>query len=230
MTTIATGEQKDLYPVATAWGPDPAGAGFAWWSWDDDCYDGDTHVKFAPMSAAQPDIEVIDVRPQQVAQDAARLAAGRPTTIRTMLRSRAPIRATVSVKIELAYDDENGRVERTISEDVVVRPGLNPVQLLAENPIKPGQGRITAKVTVNPNVADSDPSNNTGEGSRASSAAAAEDPLRPGRGRRRGGAGLFRRARRRPGHGGVPEGRVAGQSGDVSVVTDCSALIAHPPG
>ena len=51
-------------------------------------------MKFAPMSAAQPDIEVIDVRPQQVAQDAARLAAGRPTTIRTMLRSRAPIRAT----------------------------------------------------------------------------------------------------------------------------------------
>ena len=140
MTTIATGEQKDLYPVATAWGPDPAGAGFAWWSWDNNYYDGDTHVKFAPMSAAQPDIEVIDVRPQQVAQDAARLAAGRPTTIRTMLRSRAPIRATVSVKIELAYDDENGRVERTISEDVVVRPGLNPVQLLADEPDQAGPG------------------------------------------------------------------------------------------
>ena len=167
MTTIASGEQRDLYPVATAWGPDPAGAGFAWWSWDDNYYRGDTHVKFAPMSAAQPDIEVIDVRPQQVAQDAARLAAGRPTTIRTMLRSRAPIRATVNVKIELAYDDANGRVERTIDEDVVLRPGLNPVQLLAGDPIKPGQGRITAKVTVNPNVADSDPTNNTGEGSRA---------------------------------------------------------------
>jgi hypothetical protein len=167
MSTIATGEQRDLHPVATAWGPDPAGAGFAWWSWDDNYYEGDTHVKFAPMSAAQPDIEVIDVRPQQVAQDAARLAAGRPTTIRTMLRSRAPIRATISVKVELAYDDENGRVERTIEEDVVVRPGLNPVQLLADDPIKPGQGRITATVTVNPNVADSDPTNNTGEGSRA---------------------------------------------------------------
>ena len=61
----------------------------------------------------------------------------------------------------------SGRVERTIDEDVVLRPGLNPVQLLADDPIKPGQGRITAKVKVNPNVADSDPSNNTGEGSRA---------------------------------------------------------------
>ncbi len=32
--------QRDLYPVATAWGPDPPGAGFAWWSWDDNYYSG----------------------------------------------------------------------------------------------------------------------------------------------------------------------------------------------
>ena len=231
MTTIAAGEQKDLYPVATAWGPDPAGAGFAWWSWDNNYYDGDTHVKFAPMSAAPPDIEVIDVRPQQVAQDAARLAAGRPTTIRTMLRSRAAIRATVSVKIELAYDDANGRVERTITEDVVVRPGLNPIQLLADDPIKPGQGRITAKVTVNPNVADTDPSNNTGEGSRAVVQprplkilfvpVAADDEEEPSCSDVRDVAQ------------GTEEYLKAAWPLDpatVSVVTDCSAPIEHPAG
>jgi hypothetical protein len=231
MTTIASGEKRDLYPVAAAWGPDPAGAGFAWWSWDDNYYNGDTHVKFAPMSAAQPDIEVIDVRPQQVAQDAARLAAGRPTTIRTMLRSRAPIRATVNVKIQLAYNDANGRVERTIDEDVVLRPGLNPVQLLADDPIQPGQGRITANVTVNPNVADSDPTNNTGEGSRAVVQprplkilfvpVAADDEEEPSCSDVRDVAQ------------GTEEYLKAAWPLDpatVSVVTDCAAPITHPAG
>jgi hypothetical protein len=101
------------YPVAAAWGPDPQGAGFAWWALDEGFYSGDWNVEFAPMSAAQPDVQVIDVRPLQAASDAARLAAGHPTTIRTLIRSQAAQRVTVRAKIELAYDENGERVERT---------------------------------------------------------------------------------------------------------------------
>lgn len=166
--TVDSAPGKDLLPVTAAWGPDPRGASFAWWTWGPTWQHDDSQVKFAPMSAATPDVQVIDVRPAQAAQDAARLAAGRKTTIRTLVRSLGAIRTTVKAKVELAYDDENGtRVERTVEEDVVIRPGLNPVQLLAGDPVEVGQGRITAKVTLNPNGSDADAGNNTGEGSRA---------------------------------------------------------------
>ena len=115
MRTVATGAGQDLYPVAAAWGPGSRGRRLRLVVVGDNATTA-KHVKFAPMSAAAPDIEVMDVRPVQVAQDAARLAAGRPTTIRTMLRSRAPMRATVGVKIELAYDDDEQRVERTLED------------------------------------------------------------------------------------------------------------------
>ncbi len=167
LRSIAAGEKWDVAPVAAAWGPDPQGAGFAWWSVDGSWYSGDTNVRFAPLSSAQPDVDVIDVRPLQVARDAARLVAGRPTTVRAMLRSAAPERAGVKLHIDLAYDDAGGRVEKSVVEDVVLKPGLNPVELLADNPITVAQGRITAKVTVDPGTDDSDPTNNVGEGSRA---------------------------------------------------------------
>ena len=166
LRTVASTAKWELEPVAAAWGPDPQGAGFAWWSLDEGYYTGDTHVEFAPLSSAQPDIDVIDVRPMQVARDAARLAAGRPTTVRVMLRSAAPARVTVKLNLDLAYDGADGRVERSVSEDVLLKPGLNPVELLADAPLKPAQGRVTAKVTVDPATEDSDPTNNVGEGSR----------------------------------------------------------------
>jgi len=141
--------------VATgAWGADPEGAAFAWLAQDGD----DLNVRFAPMSATAPDVAVIDVRPFQVAQDAAQLVAGRPTTVRATVRSKSPRRETVKFKVEA------GGVTR--EEDVVLKPGLNPVQLLADDPIVAAKGDLTAKVTVDPATSDSDPANNTGEGTR----------------------------------------------------------------
>ena len=57
-----------------------------------------------------------------------------------MVRSMAPVRTTVRMKIELAYDEKGARMERTIEEDVVIRPGLNPVHLLARDPVLAGPG------------------------------------------------------------------------------------------
>ncbi len=128
---------------------------------------GDTHVRFVPLSASEPDVAVLEVAPVQAAKDAARLAAGRPTTIRAKLRSAAPGRARVPLVIEVAYDEDGERVEKTFERDVVLRPGVNNVQLLADEPITVGAGRITAKVRVKPGVSDHDPSNDAGEGSRA---------------------------------------------------------------
>jgi hypothetical protein len=162
LQTLAA-DLDDAAPATAAWGPDPQGAGFAWWTYDGE----DTHIRFAPMSAAAPDVGVIDVRPHQVTQDAGALAAGRETTARVMVRSKSPRRETVKFKVELAYDDDDGRVEKTLTDEAEVRPGLNPVQLLADHPVVPGKGRITIKVTVEPETPDSDPSNNSAEGSRA---------------------------------------------------------------
>ncbi|MDA0167841.1 PKD domain-containing protein [Solirubrobacter taibaiensis] len=161
LRTIDTGAAQDMFPVTAAWGPEPAGAGFAWWRYDA----GD--VKFAPLSAAEPDVAVEDVRPVQVAEDAARLASGRPTIIRTVLRAKGVRARAVGVEVELAYDRDGERVERTFERRIVVSPGLNTVQLLAEAPVVVGAGRITATVTVVPAGADADPANNTAEGSRA---------------------------------------------------------------
>ena len=125
-------------------------------------------MRFKPLSASEPDVAVLEVAPVQAAKDAARLAAGRPTTIRAKLRSAAPARARVPLEIELAYDDEDGeRVERTIERDVVLRPGVSTIQLLADDPVVVGAGRITAKVKVSADLYDSDHSNDAGEGSRA---------------------------------------------------------------
>lgn len=168
LRTVDASPGKDLLPVAAAWGPDPQGAGFAWWKWGETWTHHDPNVLFAPMSAAAPDVELVSVRPHQAAQDAARLAAGRPTTVRAMVRSLGAERTSARAKVELSYDDEDGRrVERTLEEDVVLRPGLNPVQLLARDPIEVGAGRVTAKVTLNARSADTNPDNNTGEGSKA---------------------------------------------------------------
>src|SRR5262249_8944983 len=117
---LTNGPKLNLFPVAAAWGPDPQGAGIAWWTNESEYSVGDSDVMFAPMSSATPDVGVVDVRPVQAAQDATRLAAGHPTTIRALLRSRSPRIVTVKAKIELSVDG----VVRTIEEDVMVRPGL----------------------------------------------------------------------------------------------------------
>ena len=166
LRTLDTRASNDVLPVAAAWGPDPQGAGFAWMSFESHEF-SDTDVRFVPLSSAAPDVAVVDVRPVQATQDAARLAAGRPTTVRAVLRSVAPTQARVPLVIDLAYDDENGRVERRLEKDVLLRPGLNTLQLLAEEPVTVRAGRITATVAVGEGAADSDPSNNEGEGSRA---------------------------------------------------------------
>ena len=130
---------------------------------------GDRNVRFKPLSASEPDVAVLEVTPVQAAKDAALLAAGRPTTIRVRLRSAAPARARVPLDVELAYDDEEdgGRVERTLHQDVVLKPGVSTIQLLADDPPTVGKGRITAKVAVSPDLYDADHSNDKGEGSRA---------------------------------------------------------------
>ena len=129
---------------------------------------GDTHIRFVPLSASEPDVAVLEVTPVQAAKDAARLAAGRATTIRAKLRSAAPARARVPLEIELAYDDEDGeRVEQHIEPTWCCARASNTVQLLADDPIVVGAGRITAKVKVSPDLSDYDHSNDEGEGSRA---------------------------------------------------------------
>ena len=82
----------------------------------------------------------------------------------------------------------------------MLKPGVSTIQLLADDPIAVGRGRITAKVAVSPDLYDSDHSNDRGEGSRAVAdprpltvlfvPVAASDELRPAcddvQGRRRG--------------------------------------------
>ena len=92
-------------PAGVAWGPDPQGAGFTWLSLEHSLLNGDRNVRFKPLSASEPDVAVLEVTPVQAAKDAARLAAGRATTIRVKLRSAAPARARVPLEIDLAYDD-----------------------------------------------------------------------------------------------------------------------------
>jgi len=168
LRTIDDRPGQDLVPAGVAWGPDPQGAGFTWMSLEHTLLSGDRNVRFKPLSSSEPDVAVLEVAPVQAAKDAARLAAGRSTTIRVKLRSAAPARARVPLEIELAYDDEDRRrVERTIERDVVLSPGVSTVQLLADDPLVVGAGRITAKVKVSDDVYDSDRSNDTGEGSRA---------------------------------------------------------------
>ena len=169
LRTVDDAPAQDLMPASVAWGPDPQGAGFTWMSFEHSLLNGDRNVRFRPLSASEPDVAVLEVTPVQAAKDAARLAAGRATTIRVKLRSAAPARARVPLEIELAYDDEDReRVERTIEQDVTLRPGVSTVQLLADDPVVVGAGRITAKVKVSHDLpSDSDHSNDEGEGSRA---------------------------------------------------------------
>ena len=168
LRTVDDAPTQDLMPAGVAWGPDPQGAGFSWMSFERSLLTGDRNVRFRPLSASEPDVAVLEVTPVQAAKDAARLAAGRATTIRVKLRSAAPARARVPLEIELAYDDEDGeRVEDAIERDVLLRPGVSTVQLLADDPVVVGAGRITAKVKVSPDLYDSDHSNDEGEGSRA---------------------------------------------------------------
>ena len=213
LRTIDDRPGQDLVPGGVAWGPDPQGAGFAWMSLEKSLLNGDRNVRFKPLSASEPDVAVLEVTPVQAAKDAARLAAGRSTTIRVKLRSAAPARARVPLEIELAYDDEDReRVERTIERDVVLRPGVSTVQLLADDPIMVGAGRITAKVKVSPDVYDADHSNDKGEGSRAVvRAAAADRAVRAGRRERRARARLRARAGRRRRLRGARARLVAGQ-------------------
>ncbi len=167
LRTVDDREGQDLVPAGVAWGPDPQGAGFAWLSLERTLLSGDRNVRFKPLSSSEPDVAVLDVTPVQAAKDAARLAAGRSTTIRAKLRSAAPVRARVPLQIDLAYDEDGERVERHVETDVVLSPGVNTVQLLAADPVVVGAGRITAKVKVDPGLSDSDRSNDEGEGSRA---------------------------------------------------------------
>ena len=167
LRTVDDAPGQDVSPVGVAWGPDPQGAGFVWMSLERSLLNGDRNVRFKPLSASEPDVAVLEVTPVQAAKDAARLAAGRATTIRTKLRSAAPARARVPLEIDLAYDEDGERVERHIERDVVLRPGVSTIQLLADDPVVVGAGRITAKVKVSPDLYDSDHSNDEGEGSRA---------------------------------------------------------------
>ena len=167
LRTVDDRPGQDLSPAGVAWGPDPLGAGFTWMSLEKTLLSGDRNVVFKPLSASEPDVAVLEVTPVQAAQDAARLAAGRDTTIRVKFRSAAPQRARVPVDIDLAYDEDGERVERQIHKDVVLKPGVNTVQLLADDPVVVGAGRVTAKVKVSPDLYDADHSNDEGEGSRA---------------------------------------------------------------
>src|SRR5687767_14359185 len=128
---------------------------------------GDRNVRFKPLSASEPDVAVLEVTPVQAAKDAARLAAGRPTTIRVKLRSAAPARARVPLELGAADAADGERGERHAEEDVGLRPGVSTVRLLADDPVVVGAGRITAKVKVSPDLYDSDHSSDEGEGSRA---------------------------------------------------------------
>jgi hypothetical protein len=157
LRTVASRANRDLYPVTAALGPDLKGAGFAYWSFEGTRYDGDTSVNFVPLSATEPDVAVLDVHPVQAARDATKLAAGRYATVQATLRLDGPARATVPVKIELPG--------RTATEKVLLHPGVNRVQLLADKPQMATVGTLKAKVTVEPAV-DRDPANNTGEGER----------------------------------------------------------------
>ena len=67
--------------------------------------------------------------PSRSREDAARLAAGRPTTIRAPLRAKGGAAAHDGEEIEPAHDPDGERVERTL-EDGSSRPGLNNVQPL----------------------------------------------------------------------------------------------------
>ena len=232
LRTIDDRPGQDLMPGGVAWGPDPQGAGFTWMSFENTLFRGDRNVRFKPLSASEPDVAVLEVTPVQAAKDAARLAAGRPTTVRVKLRSAAPARARVPLEIDLSYDDEDRqRVERRIERDVVLRPGVNTLQLLADDPVVVGPGRITAKVAVSADLYDSDHSNDRGEGSRAVVdprpltvlfvPVAANDELRPGCADVQAVAD------------GFEEHMLASWPVNPRyshVLTDCSAPIVHEPG
>ena len=198
---------QDLLPVGRRLGPGPAGRRLRLVVVRDATATTATRTcSFAPLSASEPDVAVHRRAPVQAAKDAARLAAGRPTTIRAKLRSRRRPAPACRSKIELAYDDD-GRARRahTSSEDVVAAPGREHGAAARRRPDRRRRRPHHGQGHGPPNVYDTDPSNDAGEGSRAVVQprpltvlfvpVAADDELR---------AGLPRRARRRGRHRGVP--------------------------
>lgn len=153
MQTVDDGG-KDFIPLAVAYGPDPVGAGFAWLRIPvEGFYFGDLDIHFRALAAAEPDVALLEVTPTQGPRQSLPLISGRPTAVRVTLRSGAPVkmRLPIRVTVDGAHHDQ----------DLVVPPGTTTTTLRLDDPLVPDAGPLSVAVEIDPEheLADMDRSN-----------------------------------------------------------------------
>jgi Tol biopolymer transport system component len=114
-----------------------------------------------------PDVAVEEVGAVQAPRDADRLAAGKPTLVRAVVRSTLPSEQRVRVRYNWKFATATGGRRDEVREEVAtIRTGRNDLVLpLNKTPIHPAAGTLELAVMLDPGneIAESDEANNRGE-------------------------------------------------------------------